>query len=506
MIRTMKTMKVTLDYGRTGLTVELPAERVVGPLAIRDVPALDDPERAVAEALERPIGTPALARDRPGAEGCLHPDLRHHPAGPQPDDPAADAPGPARGRDPAGAHPDPGRHRPAPAQHAAEKVEMLGAEIAAGYRVEDHYGTRLEEHTLVGTTPRGIPGWIDTRYVRADLKIATGLIEPHLMAGYSGGRKLICPGVAALETVKRWHGPELLEHPKADCGILDGNPVHEENTAIARMAGCDFIVNVTLDSQRRVTSVVAGDMEQAFLEGVRFMEGVCRAVVPEPVDIVVTSSAGYPLDTTFYQAVKGLTGCLPIVKQGGTIILAASLTEGLGSPEFQSALHENAIARGLHGADPGQGLLRDGPVAARRAGQGPAQGDGSRSSPTGCRPTSSPRASSSRRRASRRRWPIRWRSTAPMPRSPSSPRGLTCSPPWPPEISTAPNSCPAPADPLGTTTSAVFTCSGRKPMPMIRAGMRRRNGNRRTSFRAQGGLIFPRLPSTRPITRSWMIT
>ncbi len=161
------------------------------------------------------------------------------------------------------------------------------------------------------------------------------------MAGYSGGRKLICPGVAALETVKRWHGPELLEHPRADCGILEGNPVHEENTAIARMAGCDFIVNVTLDSQRRVTSVVAGDMEKAFLAGVGFMEGVCRAEVARPVDIVVTSSAGYPLDTTFYQAIKGLTGCLPIVKEGGTIILAASLTEGVGSPEFTSVFREN---------------------------------------------------------------------------------------------------------------------------------------------------------------------
>src|SRR6516162_2650857 len=107
------------------------------------------------------------------------------------------------------------------------------------------------------------------------------------------------------------------------------------------MAGCDCIINVTLDSHRRVTSVVAGDMEQAFLEGVRFMEGICRAVVPRPVEIVVTSSAGYPLDTTFYQAVKGLTGCLPIVKQGGTIILAASLSEGLGSPEFQSLFYEN---------------------------------------------------------------------------------------------------------------------------------------------------------------------
>ena len=171
--------------------------------------------------------------------------------------------------------------------------------------------------------------------MKADLKIATGLIEPHLMAGYSGGRKLICPGVAALETVKGWHGPELLEHPKADCGILDGNPVHEENTRIARMAGCDFIVNVTLDSERRVTSVVAGDMERGISRRRSLRRAFARSDVSEPVDIVVTSSAGYPLDTTFYQAVKGLTGCLPIVKQGGTIILAASFSEGLGSPEFR---------------------------------------------------------------------------------------------------------------------------------------------------------------------------
>ncbi len=338
----MSTMNVTLDYGRTGLSVALPADRVVGPLAIRNVPPLDDPERAVAEALERPIATPPLRQVAQGRkDACIL---------------VCDITRPVPNRTiltpmlrvlhEAGITAErililvaTGLHRPST---PAEKEEMLGAEIAAGYRVEDHYGTRLDEHTLVGTTERGIPGWIDTRYVRADLKITTGLIEPHLMAGYSGGRKLICPGVAALETVKRWHGPELLEHPNADCGILDGNPVHEENTRIAKMAGCDFIVNVTLDSSRRVTSVVAGDMEKAFLEGVRFMRDVCRAPVREAVDVVVTSAAGYPLDTTFYQAVKGLTGCLPIVKQGGTIILAASLTEGLGSPEFQSALFDHS--------------------------------------------------------------------------------------------------------------------------------------------------------------------
>ncbi len=336
-----KTLRVTLDYGRTGLDVDLPADRLVGPLEIKAVPPLDDPEAVVADKIARPNGTPPLAELAKGRkDACilvcditrpvpnaviLRPVLKTlHEAGIIAENVLILV--------------ATGLHRPST---EAERIEMLGAEIAANYRVEDHHGTILEEHTYLGTTPNDVPAWIDTRYLKADLKITTGLIEPHLMAGYSGGRKLICPGIAAFETVKLWHGPKFLEHPKADCGFLDGNPVHEENTRIAKMAGCDFIVNVTLDSKRRVTSVVAGDMEAAFLEGVAFVEGVVKASVREEVDVVVTSAAGYPLDTTFYQAIKGLTGCLPIVKQGGTIILAASLSEGLGSPEFAGLFHEH---------------------------------------------------------------------------------------------------------------------------------------------------------------------
>ncbi len=237
-----------------------------------------------------------------------------------------------------------GLHRP---NEGDELVELVGADVAANYRIENHHGQRRDEHTHLGDSPRGVPIWIDTRYVEADLKITTGLIEPHLMAGYSGGRKLVCPGLAALETVKVWHGPDFIEHPNADCGILDGNPVHEENTWIARHTGCDFIVNAVIDAERRPLKFVAGDMEAAFLEGVEFVRGVVADRVSHPVDIVVTSSAGYPLDTTFYQAVKGLTGALPIVKQGGTIILAAGLTEGIGSPEFQRLFQENATLEGF---------------------------------------------------------------------------------------------------------------------------------------------------------------
>ena len=334
-------MRVKLEYGRTGLDVELPDERVVGPLAIRPARPLDDPRAVLLEKLAHPTGTAPLAElargkksacvvicdiTRPVPNSLLLPPI-------------------LRTLETAGIAREKililiatGLHRP---NEGAELVELVGAEIAGNYRIENHHGKVLSEHTYLGTTPKGVPAWIDTRYVEADLKITTGLIEPHLMAGFSGGRKLICPGIAALETVKVWHGPDFLEHPKADCGFLEGNPVHEENTRIARMAGCDFIVNVTIDAERQITSLVAGDMEQAFLEGVKFIENVVKAEIDEHCDVVVTSSAGYPLDTTFYQAVKGLTGALPIVKQGGTIVLAASLSEGIGSPEFQKLFREN---------------------------------------------------------------------------------------------------------------------------------------------------------------------
>jgi nickel-dependent lactate racemase len=231
-----------------------------------------------------------------------------------------------------------GLHRPSTTD---DKLEMLGAAIAQRYRLADHNGHDLAAHTYLGMTPGGVPAWIDSRFVDADLKITIGLIEPHFMAGFSGGRKLICPGLAALETIKIWHSPAFLEHPNARAGCLNGNPVHEENTRIARMAGCDFIVNVVIDDHRQVLSVVAGDMEAAFLEGVNCARHIVTDKIPEAVDIVVTSSAGYPLDSTFYQSVKGMVAAMPIVKPGGTIILAAALSEGIGSQDFQQLYNDH---------------------------------------------------------------------------------------------------------------------------------------------------------------------
>jgi nickel-dependent lactate racemase len=334
-------MKLTLDYGKTGLEVTLPDERIVGPLAIHTAVPLADPESVLHQALENPIGTRSLREiakgrknacvlvcdiTRPVPNSLILPPLLK----------ILEESGIARNK--ILILIATGMHRP---NEGAELEELVGTFVYQNYRIENHNGTILEEQTYLGTTKRGVPMWIDTRYIESDLRITTGLIEPHLMAGYSGGRKVICPGIVGLETVKVWHGPKFLEHPKADCGILEGNPVHEENTLIALTAGCDFIVNVCIDGNRKVTWLGAGDMIEAWRTGVRFVESVVRVGVPEPLDIVITSAAGYPLDTTFYQSVKGLTGALPVMKQGGTIILAASLSEGIGSAEFQQVLREN---------------------------------------------------------------------------------------------------------------------------------------------------------------------
>jgi nickel-dependent lactate racemase len=334
-------MRVRLEYGRTGLEVELPDQNLVKCLGYRPVEPIADATNAVRAALSDPCGSPPLvelARGRRSAciaicditrpvpnRLILEPLLQT----------LEDSGIPRSGILILVAT---GLHR---ASTSEEKMELLGPSINERYQVADHNGHDLSAHTYLGTTDRGVPIWIDSRYLGAELKITVGLIEPHFMAGFSGGRKLICPGLAALETVKVWHGPAFLEHANARAGCLEGNPVHEENTQIASMAGCDFILNVVIDDRRRPLCVVAGEMVAAFQKGVAFARHVVTDTVPFQVDIVVTSSAGYPLDSTFYQSIKGMAAALPIVKQGGTIILAAALTEGVGSCDFQQLYSEH---------------------------------------------------------------------------------------------------------------------------------------------------------------------
>ncbi len=340
-------MHVCLEYGRTGLEVELPERHVVKCLQYRPAEPLSEPEAAVTERLSRPTGTEPLGRLARGRrDACVVICDVTRPVPNQIILPPILSTLEANGipREKILILVATGMHRP---NLGDELREMVGPAVFDNYRIENHHGRELFEHTYLGESPRGVPVWIDSRYVEAELKITTGLIEPHFMAGFSGGRKLICPGLAALETIKVWHGPEFLEHPKACNGCLDGNPVHEENTAIGRMAGCDFIVNVVIDAARRILCVVAGEMQAALYQGVEFARRLVTDTLPEPVDIVVTTSAGYPLDTTYYQSVKGMVGALPIIKPGGTIILAAGMSEGVGSEDFQRLFDENPTLDGF---------------------------------------------------------------------------------------------------------------------------------------------------------------
>jgi lactate racemase len=215
---------------------------------------------------------------------------------------------------------------------------IVGPEIAAKYRIVSHDAKTLKEHRSLGNTGRGTPVYIDERFMAADLHITLGFIEQHLMLGFSGGRKLIAPGLAAQETIKVLHSPRFMREPLAKEGSIAGNPLHAELLEIARMARQDFMLDVTLTQERKISGVFAGDPVKAHAAGVAFVEQTCLEQLEEPVDAVITSSAGYPLDLTFYQIVKGITAAQHMVKPGGRILIVAQCAEGVGSPEFAQRL------------------------------------------------------------------------------------------------------------------------------------------------------------------------
>lgn len=334
-------MEIRLDYGRTGLTVRLPDDIEVSVLEPRPGPPLADPSAAVAAALAAPIGAAPLvevARGRRDAVVVISDKTRPIPYAVvlPPLLAALQAAGIPRRR--IEILVATGLHR---ANTAEELAAMTGPAVAADYRIRNHVARDAAQHVHLGRTARGTELWIDRGYVDADLKIVTGLIEPHLMAGYSGGRKAVAPGCAGVETMRSLHGAAMLEE-RIGPGLIADNPFHAELVGIARRVGVDLMCDVTIDRQRRLTGVYAGDLEQAHAAGVRAVEAQVDAVVDRPADIVITSAAGFPLDDTYYQSIKGMVAALNVVRRGGTIILAAAMAEGIGSAEFQRLLAETA--------------------------------------------------------------------------------------------------------------------------------------------------------------------
>ncbi len=345
-------MKVEMRYGTGTLPMEIPEVNVVGVLEIAESVPLPDENGAVREAIARPIASPPLAElagDRESACIVISDITRPVPN-------KVILPPLLEVLEESGIPREKitiliatGIHRP---NNTEELETMVGSDIMETYRIVNHFSQKPETQAYLGKTENGTPVYINKTYLKADLKITTGLIEPHLMAGYSGGRKAICPGIASVETMKVMHGPELMEHPKSAVGILEGNPFHKEATEIARMAGVDFNLNVAIDKHRSITGIFAGELVESHRVGAAFVEKQAKVTLPAPADAVVVSSAGYPLDSTFYQAIKGLLTAVEIVKQGGSILLVAACSEGIGSKPFTDLIFKTddltAFVQGLY--------------------------------------------------------------------------------------------------------------------------------------------------------------
>jgi lactate racemase len=229
-----------------------------------------------------------------------------------------------------------GLHRP---NEGAELAELIGDPwVQATVVVKNHFARNDADHIDLGVTAtRGTPVKIDRSFMEADLKIATGLVEPHFMAGYSGGRKVVAPGVAHADTIRTFHSARFMEDPLARQCNLGGNPLHEEQLEIIRMIGEVYGLNTVLDEDRDLVHVTFGEIIQSHLAAVEFARGSTEVAVPRKFQTVVTSAAGYPLDKTYYQTVKGMVTPLDILAPGGTLIIASECSEGMGSEEFRAA-------------------------------------------------------------------------------------------------------------------------------------------------------------------------
>jgi len=330
------TKPINLAYGKRHLPVTIPSD--ASATVIRKGPAqkLPDQRAAVRQALDQPIGASplkVLAQGRRSA--CIlvcditRPVPNHLFLRPMIED-LLEAGIPAAGITVLVAT---GLHRP---NEGDELAELIGDPwVQSTVRVENHFARRDADCIDLGVTrARGTPVKLNRWFVEADLKIATGLVEPHFMAGYSGGRKVIAPGVAHADTIRTFHSARFMEDPLARQCNLGGNPLHEEQLEIVRMVGEVYGLNTVQDEDRDLVRITFGEIIASHLAAVDFVRDSAEVRVPRKFKTVVTSSAGYPLDKTYYQTVKGMVTPLDILEPGGTLIIASECSEGLGSREF----------------------------------------------------------------------------------------------------------------------------------------------------------------------------
>jgi nickel-dependent lactate racemase len=330
------TMKVDLPFSKSTVTIDLPDSATV----LRPAPAVvvADPGAALRALLAAPTAGPGLRQryrrgqrvalvisdiTRPVPNRVLLPPIisELEAAGARDEDIVV-----VNGT---------GLHRP---NSEDELTWMLGEELCRRFRIVQHEARRPETLVRVGSSARGVPVDLCRAYVEADFRVVSGFVEPHLFAGYSGGAKGVMPGVAGAETVMSNHGAANLAHPNARWCVTAGNPVFEEMRDIAALCPPDFLVNVTLDPERRITGIFTGDWRAAHDAAMAQAARQYTAPVPGPYDVVVATNMGYPADTTLYQSVKGMSVAAEGVREGGAVLLVAGCEEGLGGAEYVELL------------------------------------------------------------------------------------------------------------------------------------------------------------------------
>ncbi len=331
--------RIDIAFGRGQLPVILPERADVTVIRKAHLPKLPDAKRAIANAFDSPIGSKPLrelARGRKSACILICDITRPVPnrlfLRPMIQDMMQ-----------AGIPLDrisilvaTGLHRP---NEGEELAEVVGDPwVMAEVKITNHFARNEHElHDFGFTKTRHTPVKLNRRFVEADLRIATGLVEPHFMAGWSGGRKVVAPGVAGHETIRTFHSARFMEDPLAIQCNLVGNPLHEEQLQIVKMLGEVYALNTVIDEDRDLVCATFGEIIQSHMAAVDFITSATKIKVPRKFKTIVTSSAGHPLDKTYYQTVKGMVTPMDILEPGGTIIMASACSEGFGSPEFREA-------------------------------------------------------------------------------------------------------------------------------------------------------------------------
>jgi len=326
--------KVSFFYDKTTFDLNVPDDTPVLTSRVDELASDKDGLEIVREAMEHPIGSPRLSELAVGKPDCVIIISDHTRPVPSPDIL------PNMIRELREGSPDiditllvaTGFHRPTSVEELKNKLgDALYEEFKD--KIIVHNAHDPSQNVKVGVLPSGPDCILDKTAVNASLLVAEGFIEPHFFAGFSGGRKSILPGVADAVTVMGNHCSKFIDSPYARTGILDGNPIHIDMVAAAKMANLAYIVNVVIDEKKKTVAAFAGNFEEAHEKGCAFVSDyVC--VKPAPADIVITTNGGYPLDQNAYQSPKGMTAGEATVKDGGVVIMLGSCLDGTGGDFF----------------------------------------------------------------------------------------------------------------------------------------------------------------------------